>query len=373
MTEMKCNPEDFASDLPTQTLHVYYEDEELGMSVGVWTTSPMQEAFGPYPGDEFIWLLEGGFKMVDGDEKVLDTYQEGECVYFRNAAPVSWVQEETPPQVLHHVPESRSRGARRRSAEGAVKAVDASITPEQMTVLEATDPFIIEGEKPTQRDYNYFTNDTEDMFVGLWDSTPFESEMAPFPCHEFVRLLEGRSSSPKRTAPFRRLRRRMTSSSFRRAPSAAGRPPDYVKKYYAMVSPAESLKARCPPDREVRVVSCEWSFQNRRRLARIHLTWIRPQEGKKMMIRGRCECAAIQYEAGGEPTDFSHCHCSQCRRLQGAPYVSFVGVDESQIDWKRGREELKVYASSTKNDRYFCPHCGAHIMVISTKSPASRI
>ena len=51
MPEMTCNPEDFASDLPTQTLHVYYDDEDLGMNVGVWTTSPMQEAFGPYPGD----------------------------------------------------------------------------------------------------------------------------------------------------------------------------------------------------------------------------------------------------------------------------------------------------------------------------------
>ena len=48
MAEMTCNPEDFASALPTQTLHVYYEDEEV--SVGVWTTSPMQEAFGVVPG-----------------------------------------------------------------------------------------------------------------------------------------------------------------------------------------------------------------------------------------------------------------------------------------------------------------------------------
>lgn len=60
--EMECDPQDFASDLPTQTLHEYYNDEELGMSVGVWTTSPMQEAFGRYPGDEFVWLLEGGVR-----------------------------------------------------------------------------------------------------------------------------------------------------------------------------------------------------------------------------------------------------------------------------------------------------------------------
>jgi hypothetical protein len=238
MPEMKCNAEDFASDLPTQTLHVYYDDEALGMSVGVWTTSPMQEAFGPYPGDEFIWLLEGGFKMVDGDGKVLDTYAEGECVYFRNAAPVSWVQEEPLRKFYitylnpdREVPDGVP-------AAGAVKAVDPSITPEQMTVLEATDPFIIEGEKPTQRDYIYFTNDTEDMFVGMWDSTPFESEMAPFPCHEFVRLLEGEIIITEEDGTVQTF---VKDDVFfvPKGTVCSWKTTGYVKKYYAMLSPAE--------------------------------------------------------------------------------------------------------------------------------------
>ncbi len=29
------------------------------------------------------------------------------------------------------------------------------------------------------------------MFVGMWDSAPFQSEMKPFPCYELVQLLEG--------------------------------------------------------------------------------------------------------------------------------------------------------------------------------------
>lgn len=89
------------------------------------------------------------------------------------------------------------------------------------------------------------------------------------------------------------------------------------------------------------------------------------------MIQGRCECAAIQYEVSGVVADLSHCHCSQCRRLQGAPYVSFATVDAAQIQWISGRNALKVYASSPKNDRYFCPNCGAHVMVISQDEPDS--
>jgi uncharacterized cupin superfamily protein len=238
MDEMKCKAEDFVSDLPTQTIHVYYEDDALGMSVGVWTTSPMQEAFGPYPGDEFVWLLEGGFKMVDGDGNVLDSYEAGECVYFRNAAPVSWVQEENLRKfyITYLSPDREVPVG--VPAKEAVKAIDPSIAPEQMTDLETTDPFVIAGKKPTQRDYNYFTNDTEDLFVGLWDSTPFESEMAPFPCHEFVRLLEGEIVITEENGTVQTFVEddvffvpKSTVCSWK----AAG----YVKKYYAMVSPAE--------------------------------------------------------------------------------------------------------------------------------------
>ncbi|MGI9626742.1 MAG: cupin domain-containing protein [Longimicrobiales bacterium] len=238
MPEVNCSPEDFASEVPKQTLHVYYEDEAMGVSVGVWTTSPMQEAFGPYPSDEFIWLLEGGFKMVDGNGKLLGSYQAGECVYFRNAAPVSWVQEEflrkfyiTYRNPKHSVPSGVP-------AEGAVKAVDPSITPDQMGVLESTDPFIIGGEKPTQRDHTFFTNDTNDMFVGMWDTSPFESEMAPFPCHEFVRLLEGEITITEEAGTAQTFVKddvffvpKGTVCSW----NATG----YVRKYYAMVSPAE--------------------------------------------------------------------------------------------------------------------------------------
>ncbi len=235
MPEMKCSPEDFSSDLPTQTLHVYYNDDDLGLNVGVWTTSPMQEAFGPYPGDEFVWLLEGGFKMVDGDNNVLDSYKVGDSVYFRNAAPVSWVQEEhlrkfylTYLNPKHEVPANVS-------AAGAVRSVDPSISPDQMEVMDTTDPFIIKGARPTQRDYNYFTNDTEDMFVGMWDSTPFESEMAPFPCYEFVRLLEGEIVITEGDGTVQHFKKddvffvpKGTVCSWKTT--------QYVKKYYAMVS-----------------------------------------------------------------------------------------------------------------------------------------
>ena len=56
---------DFESDLPEQHWHLYHENMPLNLIVGVWTTTSMQEKFGPYPGDEFMCILEGQVEMID--------------------------------------------------------------------------------------------------------------------------------------------------------------------------------------------------------------------------------------------------------------------------------------------------------------------
>ncbi len=81
------------------------------------------------------------------------------------------------------------------------------------------------------------------------------------------------------------------------------------------------------------------------------------------MIKGRCECSSVQYEVDGEITDFSHCHCSQCRRLHGAAFASFGGVPRNKFRYVSGEPDLKTYASSETSDRVFCRKCGANILV----------
>lgn len=83
------------------------------------------------------------------------------------------------------------------------------------------------------------------------------------------------------------------------------------------------------------------------------------------MITGRCECGRVRYEADDDITDFSHCHCAQCRRLHGAAYATFAGISRDKFRYVSGAADLKTYASSEKNDRVFCAECGSNILVIS--------
>ncbi len=74
------------------------------------------------------------------------------------------------------------------------------------------------------------------MFVGLWDSTPFESEMAAFLTHEFVRLLEGEIVITEEDG---------TVNSFKAGDVSfvpkntvcSWKVPGYLKKHYAVVIP----------------------------------------------------------------------------------------------------------------------------------------
>ncbi len=190
LSNMELDPADFQTELPEQSVHVYFEDEALGLSVGVWTTTTMQEAFGPYPGDEFMCVLEGQVVMVDGGG-VGETVRQGETFCIRNAIPISWKQVGPLRKFYMTYSNPDTPTPEIASADGGVMVLNKAALEAGLAKITTTDPFEITGELPLQRDCNHFTNDAGNMFVGLWDSTPFESELRPFPCHEFVQVLEG--------------------------------------------------------------------------------------------------------------------------------------------------------------------------------------
>jgi hypothetical protein len=89
------------------------------------------------------------------------------------------------------------------------------------------------------------------------------------------------------------------------------------------------------------------------------------------MISGHCECGRVRIEVDGDIEDFSHCHCSQCRRLHGAAFASFAGVARDKLRYLSGESDLRIYASSKDHDRVFCSVCGSNILVSLADEPDS--
>ena len=75
-----------------------------------------------------------------------------------------------------------------------------------------------------------------------------------------------------------------------------------------------------------------------------------------MPITGGCHCAAIRYQAEGDPLNHSLCQCADCRRHAGAPMVGWTMYPAAAVKVTQGQP--KIYESSTNGRRHFCAACG---------------
>lgn len=70
-----------------------------------------------------------------------------------------------------------------------------------------------------------------------------------------------------------------------------------------------------------------------------------------------CFCGAVKCEFS-LPTIFAgHCHCSVCRRISGAGYVSWIAVNKSQVKILQGEDHLHTFYSSPTGYRRSCKEC----------------
>lgn len=84
---------------------------------------------------------------------------------------------------------------------------------------------------------------------------------------------------------------------------------------------------------------------------------------------GSCLCGAVRYRIALPPRWVAHCHCSMCRRAQGAAFVTWVGVDEAAFALESGADSIVRYPSSPPAVRSFCGRCGTPLFFQSTRWP----
>lgn len=69
-----------------------------------------------------------------------------------------------------------------------------------------------------------------------------------------------------------------------------------------------------------------------------------------MVYEGGCHCGASRYKASGTPQHVSVCHCDDCRKCAGAPFVSWAAFSSADFEF---RGDIKTYMSSTHAVRHF--------------------
>src|SRR5688572_30295031 len=85
------------------------------------------------------------------------------------------------------------------------------------------------------------------------------------------------------------------------------------------------------------------------------------------VIHGGCLCGAVRYEATGQAYDITHCHCSDCRRSSGAPFVTWASFHRSGFKFTTGQPQELHWAGRLRS---FCPHCGTPLTFLSGQEAA---
>jgi hypothetical protein len=76
------------------------------------------------------------------------------------------------------------------------------------------------------------------------------------------------------------------------------------------------------------------------------------------LIRGKCLCGAVAFEADCDRSKADACHCGQCRRWSGHFWAS-VNVRRENFRYLRGEENVGWYRTSAFVRRGFCKTCGS--------------
>ena len=85
-------------------------------------------------------------------------------------------------------------------------------------------------------------------------------------------------------------------------------------------------------------------------------------------VTGGCFCGAVRFYFDLPSKWCAHCHCTMCRRIHGAGYVTWVGVNSGQFRFTRD-EHVQWYKSSPEARRGFCNECGSSMLFESTRWP----
>jgi hypothetical protein len=80
------------------------------------------------------------------------------------------------------------------------------------------------------------------------------------------------------------------------------------------------------------------------------------------MLSGSCLCGGIKYEIKGALFAALNCHCSMCRKAQGAAFRSRARVHAADFRLLAGEDLLTFYESSPGNHRGFCRVCGSPML-----------
>ncbi len=85
------------------------------------------------------------------------------------------------------------------------------------------------------------------------------------------------------------------------------------------------------------------------------------------MMEGGCFCKKVRYRIDDGDYLALNCHCTMCRHIHAAPFVSWLVVPAQFFRYVAG--SATTLRSSERGTRYFCSSCGTHVACTNDGHP----
>jgi hypothetical protein len=78
----------------------------------------------------------------------------------------------------------------------------------------------------------------------------------------------------------------------------------------------------------------------------------------KFPLEGGCLCGGVRYRLAEAPTQLNDCHCIDCRRSSGAPFVTWGSVPRARVSIHQGTLRKVPHANRIRS---FASCCGTQL------------
>ena len=172
----------FESPLPKQHTHSYYEDEELGLYIGVWDTTDMLETAAPYACDEFMSIIEGVVEIKNNKTGMIETIMAGESFVIPQGYDCQWHQQGYLRKFYvifepQDIPES--------------PVIERVIHFKENNTAASMSDIPWQETSDGHRKKVLYQNHNKTFTSGIWQSDGFSTSAINFPYNEFIMLKQG--------------------------------------------------------------------------------------------------------------------------------------------------------------------------------------
>ena len=85
------------------------------------------------------------------------------------------------------------------------------------------------------------------------------------------------------------------------------------------------------------------------------------------LVSGSCGCGEVTYTCDTEPVYVGNCHCRDCQKSSGSPFMTWALFKSKNVSVKSGT--LKATSLTDGIKRSFCENCGSNLFWESNTHP----